>query len=119
MAAVESFTFTRRIVLRLRIRLGISLAASPLCVDFARFTSERYPRADVRGIASLALLDAVSVTPAVGLPRELLGLLRWISLDAVSMVSSVIEIRSTWTNDLATIGERATPLTVKLEQAAT
>jgi hypothetical protein len=73
MAAVESFTFTRRIVLRLRIRLGISLAASPLCVDFARFTSERYPRADVRGIASLALLDAVSVTPAVGLARELLG----------------------------------------------
>jgi hypothetical protein len=34
------------------------------------------------------------------------------------MVSSVIEIRSTWTNDLATIGERATPLTVKLEQVA-
>jgi hypothetical protein len=73
MAAVESFTFTRRIVLPLRIRLGISLAASPPCVDFARFTSERYPRADVRGIASLALLDAVSVTPAVGLARELLG----------------------------------------------
>jgi hypothetical protein len=41
--------------------------------DFARFASERYPRADVRGIASLALLDAVSVTPAVGLARELLG----------------------------------------------